>query len=387
MCIPFIGGFLLGPNYGGHGTTMASAQYPTLYEFYTVKNTLQDGIDDLRNDMDKKLTLLMSQLKLMSSPMPSQAPTDNICGNETQKIDNLDQKYQELVLNHTTLQQKFDILQRQYRRQENELVSLRNTTNKHGKQMAEMMKLHTQTINLNTVQQQIKSVSSQTNTLALNQQARNNDFLALYNLTIYARSLILELGSNMSAIINNLESNHNRTSDELDKKITTVEIGQNLTLERKIAELESRFDRSLKAVQQQAIRVPSKKVAVTACIANGGFVSSGSVLQFSDIRTQFGIRNVYGFRATGKFNCEIGGVYLMSAWILSSINGAEFAIFKNRNNIAQAFITNNSDGKSSTATAVVAVDLRVNDQVWVQAVSRMYAGTSHRSCITVVKLD
>jgi ABC-type hemin transport system substrate-binding protein len=63
----------------------------------------------------------------------------------------------------------------------------------------------------------------------------------------------------MSTIINNLETNHNRTSDELDKKIINVEIGQNLTLERKIAELENRFDRSLKAVQQQVIRVPNKK--------------------------------------------------------------------------------------------------------------------------------
>lgn len=125
--------------------------------------------------------------------------------------------------------------------------------------MAEMIKLHAQTINLNAVQQQIKSVSSQTNILALNQQARNNDFLALYNLTIYTRSLILELGSNMSATINNLESNHNQTSYELDQKIKNVEIGQNLTLERKIAELEKRFDRSLKAVQQQVIRVPNKK--------------------------------------------------------------------------------------------------------------------------------
>lgn len=256
-CIPFIDGFLLGPNYGGQVT--ANPQYTTLYEFYTVKNTLQDGIDDLRKDMDKKLTLLMSQLKLMSSPRPSQAPTDNICGNETQKLDSLDQKYQELVLNHTTLQQKFDILQRQYFRQQREFVSLRNETNKHGQQMAKMMKLHAQTINLNAVQQQIKSVSSQTNILALNQQARNNDFLALYNLTIYTRSLILEQGSNMSTIINNLETNHNRTSDELDKKIINVEIGQNLTLERKIAELENRFDRSLKAVQQQVIRVPNKK--------------------------------------------------------------------------------------------------------------------------------
>jgi len=128
-------------------------------------------------------------------------------------------------------------------------------------------------------------------------------------------------------------------------------------------------------------------VAVTACNANGGIVSSGSVLQFSDIRTQFGISNVYRFRVTGKFNCEIGGVYLMSVWILSSIDGAEFAIFRNGNNIAQAFITNNGDGKSNTATAVVAVDLRVNDKVWVQTVHRMYAGTSHRSCMTVVKLD
>lgn len=256
--MPLICGFLLGQNYGGLGTT-ANPQYPTFYEFYTVKNKLQDGIDDLRNDMDKKLTLLMSQLKLVSSPRPSQAPTDNIkCGNETQKLDSLDQKYEELVLNHTTLQQKFDVLRRQYLRQENELVSLRNETNKLGRQMAEMIKLHAQTINLNAVQQQIKSVSSQTNILALNQQARNNDFLALYNLTIYTRSLILELGSNMSATINNLESNHNQTSYELDQKIKNVEIGQNLTLERKIAELEKRFDRSLKAVQQQVIRVPNK---------------------------------------------------------------------------------------------------------------------------------
>jgi homoserine dehydrogenase len=47
----------------------------------------------------------------------------------------------------------------------------------------------------------------------------------------------------------------------------------------------------------------------------------------------------------------------MSVWILSSIDGAEFAIFKNGNNIAQAFITNNGDGKSNTATAVVAVEI------------------------------
>ncbi|XP_052086779.1 uncharacterized protein LOC127724044 isoform X2 [Mytilus californianus] len=138
---------------------------------------------------------------------------------------------------------------------------------------------------------------------------------------------------------------------------------------------------------QQQIARNSARVAMTACLISHLFLSSGSVVKFDDIKTHTGISNLSSFRNSGKFTIEKEGLYLVSSWILSHTNRAQFAIYYNGKSLASAYVMYDGDAGTNvgTATAVVAVELKVGDTVWVQTKTRMMVGREG-SCLTIAKL-
>lgn len=127
---------------------------------------------------------------------------------------------------------------------------------------------------------------------------------------------------------------------------------------------------------------------MTACIRSSSTLSGRSVVKFDDIRTNIGISNVSSFRNSGKFTSESEGLYLVFSWIVSDVNDAQFAIYCNGNSLARVYVTFNGDtGNANVGTtrAVVAVELKAGDIVWVQTKIGIFVG-NQGSCLTIAKL-
>ncbi|XP_076076758.1 uncharacterized protein LOC143047563 [Mytilus galloprovincialis] len=137
---------------------------------------------------------------------------------------------------------------------------------------------------------------------------------------------------------------------------------------------------------QQQIVSNSARVAMTACLVSSLFLSSGSVVKFDDIKTHTGISNLSSFRESGKFTSESEGLYLVTSWIMSNTNAAQFAIYCNGDSLSSAYVMHDGDaGSIGRATAVVSIELKVGDNVWVQTKTRMQVGRDG-SCLTIAKL-
>lgn len=128
-------------------------------------------------------------------------------------------------------------------------------------------------------------------------------------------------------------------------------------------------------------------VAMTACINSSPTLSSGSVVRFNNIRKNIGISSISSFQNSGKFTCEYEGLYLVSSWILSNTDESQFAIYYNGQSLASAYVMYDAAPEINvgTATAIVSVELKVGDTVWVQTKNRMFVGYQG-SCFTIAKL-
>ena len=123
-------------------------------------------------------------------------------------------------------------------------------------------------------------------------------------------------------------------------------------------------------------------VALTAC-ANGEKFYAEHVVKFTRIRSVVGVHTLSLLNATGKFSCEEEGLYQISVSIVSSTNNSRYNIIKNDRLIAWSYVS--SDDHIDTGTTVAAVELKVNDTLWVKAVRYLqdYMGWS---CVTILKI-
>lgn len=217
-----VGGFQLDGNIpnGQH-------QYLTLSEFYDNQNQQQHDtaelrheteeirhkMEQLKNDNVKTLSFLMSQLQQRFSDIQKNV-TAAYQYNELWEL-----KYRELQENNTNLQTRFNDLEVKYTALKNEMflrptthdidieqkqmhnankelfsmaakehVSLKNKTTVLENKM-DVMAIH-RFQDLHSIQNQIQEISTKTHTLALPEQARNQNFLALYNLTtVYGKKI------------------------------------------------------------------------------------------------------------------------------------------------------------------------------------------------------
>lgn len=220
----FAYGFLL-DNQNAGGQTVGSQQYPTVSEFYHVKTELQDRLVDLRHDTDNKLVLLSSQLQQMFVSFKQEIADNN------SRSDDLENKYRDLLQNHTVLQQEFDELKREFK----------NLNSIHQLQ------------DLTGLQSRVNTISAQTHSLAVNEQARKEDFRALYNLTVNQKQMTdKSFKAFESETINNMKAlafNTSNTIKSLEVNTNNSVKALELNISNSIKSLELNTSNSIKALE------------------------------------------------------------------------------------------------------------------------------------------
>lgn len=127
-------------------------------------------------------------------------------------------------------------------------------------------------------------------------------------------------------------------------------------------------------------------VAITAHYPRYENVISGSVMKFDDVQFIVGINNLSDFKSTGKFVCGKSGLYMISVSIMSYTSGAQFVIVLNGKGISSTYISFHDGNKWHTGTDVIAEQLQIGDNVWVQSTSNMFINNGLYSSFTIIKV-
>ncbi|VDI12562.1 Hypothetical predicted protein [Mytilus galloprovincialis] len=184
----------------------------------------------------------------------------------------------------------------------------------------------------------------------ITQQARGQDFLALYNMTLYIRSL----------------------SEAQARRIT----GLSLQLDK----------------NQQQIANVSNAVSLTACLDSDKIHSEESVILFSDIKTSIGVPDASSFITNGTFRCPSAGLYLITVTVTSGTFNAHYFVYINSKKEFNGFVSKHSPTDYTdignfehSGTISVTARLDVNDTLYVQAGKIMYISTWN-SCLSITKI-
>ncbi|CAG2197571.1 unnamed protein product [Mytilus edulis] len=371
--ISLVQGFLLNnninPTIGQH--VGGNSQVLTLTEFYDAKTKLQNKIDegrheteDLRHDVDSKLALMTSQLQQMFYGFQKQL-TKDLGQCETNKSQDFEGKYTELVRNHTQLQQNFDVikynfgqlqqnfndLKDKYQNQTIELLSMKNNAVHLSNRIDDLSQFKNKTIELekavgqlkvlksiqplhdfSVLQQQVQTVASQTHVLSINERARSEDFRALYNMTVNSMSQMStrlnEQNMSTEARLQNTDVRQNASIVTLIKQVHDFEERQNASLFAKVKSLGNNLTLTIGNVQRAVSKI-NNRVAMTACVSSSVTKPAGYIVKFNDLRTSVGVKNITQFRTIGKFTIEVEGLYLVSASIHTTTNYGQYNIYKN----------------------------------------------------------
>ena len=127
---------------------------------------------------------------------------------------------------------------------------------------------------------------------------------------------------------------------------------------------------------------------VLSSCSNDETISSGTIAKFPDTRTVYGISDINRFQTSGKFVCEVSGVYLFSVHIMSNSDNAIYQMFKNNMILSYVYVifTSQTSGLHyNTGTGVMAVQLNVGDTLYVKPYRNMYINGSY-SCMTIIKI-
>lgn len=125
-------------------------------------------------------------------------------------------------------------------------------------------------------------------------------------------------------------------------------------------------------------------VAVYACAPNDLTYSRLQIIKFPTMKTQIGIIDTSEFQKTGRFNCPSDGLYMISVGILSLSSPSHIYIYKNDQSVHYYYFAND-DHHWNTGTAVVALELQVNDTVDARSAGTVLVD-NEGSCITIIKV-
>ncbi|VDI23358.1 Hypothetical predicted protein [Mytilus galloprovincialis] len=322
--------FLLENPQGNGGTTITN-QYLTISKFYEEMKLQQADTANvhretikLRHDTDNSLTLLTSQLQQKFDLLDKKLAEIARHNDSNSDFINLEQKY-------IQLEQKYSNLEQNYITQGHELAMLKNT-------------LQT---NHNT---SIKDLGTQIRTLQTN-----------HNASI----------TNLGIELKNVEKNQNIHFVDVESKMRAAAIMNNQTF----IHLQQQIDNS------------TEQVAMTAHPSSNS--NKAGIIKFDNVAFSVGIKNLTAFKNSGKFVCEKEGLYILSVKIYSNTNGAHFYISLNGNTISYTKISFNGNHPSAmenTSTAVLTVQLRLNDSVWVFYPRASHVAGSAWSTFTIVKI-
>ncbi|CAC5383999.1 unnamed protein product [Mytilus coruscus] len=183
----------------------------------------------------------------------------------------------------------------------------------------------------------LQETKNDINMLKASNQARSQDFLALYNLTISAKKDISISKKELDNIYNG--SVVDTKIQDLNDKMYRLEMSHNLT--------------SLQ------VNTNVKKVGFTA---RGGRIISGDLIEFTDIMTSYGL-SMHSAYTGGIYHVTYPGYYLITINIFAT-KDAYFYIRKNNAEIVAAIVHyNGSENGFHMASASAFVQLSSGDTV------------------------
>ncbi|VDI07092.1 Hypothetical predicted protein [Mytilus galloprovincialis] len=250
LVIGIANGFLLDSK--NTSSLTGKPAYLTTAEYYEDRNKIRHDQETYRDHQEKTLNLLTNQLQQKFDIIEQiiGAQTSNNRLNETKKtIDALEQKYRELELKYNAVQSKLTAKEQMYNElAQNFTVQQQDTTNLKQEisnlhrdlhivetkcndktnsavnktldleekiNKLEQLKSIDQLQILQTLQGQVQTFDSRINLLTSHEQARNQDFLALYNLTTSSKH---ELENKMNIQFQTIEKNQNMSTEMLQQK-------------------------------------------------------------------------------------------------------------------------------------------------------------------------
>lgn len=367
-----IDGFLLEPDHTSNPGVNNQCISMDTCMYLAEKKELRNQMFQLQIENEKSLQILTNQIQHKLSAMDDKLQ-ENTKPNVTIEHAKLEQKYRELELNFTLLQQNNRLLQDSYVNQKEELALLKNTTSEVLKELSELkqMKSVAQALDVNAVQSKIHSLEQKTNSLTINQNARGQDFLALYNMTRVIDNNVNQMGKQLTTQILRQNATIVTHFNDFINRFHDIETKQNASSAEFVSKISSLDGK---------VANNSKKVAITAC---GGLSKTfpDAVVRFPTIKSEIGINNIATFISSGKFVCEIPGVYYISAHIRTNSASHIIYIEKNSDFIAYSEADAVSSYSSNPISAVV--DLQEKDTLYVYSNAHIY---SSFSCISIVKV-
>ncbi|CAC5405101.1 unnamed protein product [Mytilus coruscus] len=190
-------GFLLDT---GKGQTSSSGQFLSESEFLEAKKLLNQEINDLRRDTDKTIALLTTQLKNKFDILEQKvANVDNNGTNQnnmpTKEYLVLEQKLNEVLNDNADLKREIKIMKNEMAAMRNALSALNNASSEHSRKIEDLQHLGSikRLHEISSLQQSVKSNSDSIQFLSMHEQARRQDFLALYNMTTDSNRRLSEL--------------------------------------------------------------------------------------------------------------------------------------------------------------------------------------------------
>ncbi|CAC5361285.1 unnamed protein product [Mytilus coruscus] len=376
------------------------------------------------NYVDKSLAILTSQLEQTFYTLELSFIK---CENQsiTSKVyESLEQKYVDLERKDEDLERKYSQLQsvnNEFNFMKCQLVSVQNQISEISKDVIVLKQ--TGSIKplqeIQTLQQAVERVSAQTHSLSVNERARSQDFLALYNMTINSKRALSKLNTNTSNHLKNFETKtsnqlfnlehrqnttaadisskfqaiielNTNTSNQLknleaktNKQLLKIEQSQNLTAANIITRMKSKetSDNLTFSIVQKQINKNAERVAMTADLSSGGPISN-TIIKFDDVKFSVGITNLPAFRNT----CEQGGLYIISASVLSITDNAYYYISLNWNDISRTYIGQHSGNNGFTGAVTITRELNQNDQIWLYAPGSWYVYSGMNSKLTIIKI-
>ena len=117
-----------------------------------------------------------------------------------------------------------------------------------------------------------------------------------------------------------------------------------------------------------------------------GAVPSTKAIEFTDVKTAYGIANLTRVKTEGQFTCEKPGSYLISAFVLSELSNAHMYLYKNTEGIAHGHF-----GKStySTCSLTVFEQLSFGDTISVKIRGQQYVTWYgfQQACLSILKIN
>ncbi|XP_063448250.1 uncharacterized protein LOC134727792 [Mytilus trossulus] len=374
-------GFLLDKTQSSSGQSGTQNQYVTASEFYGETKMRQLEDQQLRRYVDNALAMLTSQLEHKFDALDQKLISGENQSVSSQAYESIHQKYTDLERKYTDLERKYKSVNNEFNLIKSQFLSIQNKTSENRndihtlKQLGNIKPLQ----EVQTLQQDLKSVSAQTHSLTVNERARSQDFLALYNITINQKSALSvlnatsreqlmklrELETNNSKQLLRLEELETNTS----KQLVRLEQNHNSTTSGIISKMEAmkKQENKTMSVMQTQINKNSERVAMTAHPSHTATITN-TIIKFDDVKFSVGITNLATYKSTGKFTCEQEGLYIISASVMSLTNNAEYFIYLNGNPISDTFIGQHSNTNVHTGAVTVTRKLKLNDQVWLYAI-------------------